>query len=94
MRFYDEMANGLDLGGSSKVIAFWEDFNRYLGKCTEGFKVYMRVNGIGKKFRKRKIAEFCDEKSCAWQTLGFVRQTKGKSLIALMDVKQKLILYL
>ena len=33
-------------------------------------------------------------RSCAWQTLGFIRQTKGKSLIVLVDVKHKLILCL
>ena len=31
---------------------------------------------------------------CACQTLGFIRQTRGKSLIVLVDVKQKLILCL
>ena len=34
------------------------------------------------------------KKSCAWQTLGFIRQTKEKSLIVPVDVKQKLILCL
>ena len=34
------------------------------------------------------------KKICAWLTLGFVRQTKGKSFIVLVDVEQKLILYL
>ena len=34
------------------------------------------------------------KKNCARQTLGFIRQTKGKSLVVLVDVKQKLILYL
>ena len=27
---------------------------------------------------------------CTWQTLGFVRQTKGKPLIVPVDVKQKI----
>ena len=30
---------------------------------------------LGKKCIRR-LLEFCDEKSCAWQTLGFIRQTK------------------
>ena len=30
--------------------------------------------------------------SCRWQTLGFIRQTKGKSPTVPMNVKQKLIL--
>ena len=34
------------------------------------------------------------KKNCKRQTLGFIRQTKGKSLIVPMDVKQKLILCL
>ena len=34
------------------------------------------------------------KESCVWQTLGFIRQTKGKSLIVPVDVKQKLILCL
>ena len=32
------------------------------------------------------------KKSCEWQTLGFIRQTKEKSLIAPVDMKQQLIL--
>ena len=31
------------------------------------------------------------KESCAWQTLGLKRQTKGKSLILPVNVKQKLI---
>ena len=27
------------------------------------------------------------KKTCVWQTLGFIRQTKGKSLVVLVDVK-------
>ena len=33
------------------------------------------------------------KKSCAWQTLSLLKQTKGKSLIALVDVELKLILF-
>ena len=32
------------------------------------------------------------KKGCAWQTLGFIRKKKDKSLVALVNVKQKLIL--
>ena len=34
------------------------------------------------------------KESCAWQTLGFIGQTKEKLLIVPVDVKQKLILCL
>ena len=37
---------------------------------------------------------FVMKESCAWQALAFVRQTKRKSLIVPVDVKQKLILCL
>ena len=31
--------------------------------------------------------------NCAWQTLSIITQTKGRSLIVPVDVKQKLILW-
>ena len=40
----------------------------------------------------RRLLELCDKKELWWQALCFIRQTKGKSFIVLLDVKQKLIL--
>ena len=71
-------------------LSFLGDFNGNVGKCAEGFKGVHGENGIKKRIAKeRRLLEFSDEKE-----LCFIRQTKGKSLIALVDVKQKLILCL
>ena len=52
-------------------------------------KVCMRGNGIGKRnAEERRLLEFVMRESRAWQTLGFIRKTKEKLLIMLVDVKQ------
>ena len=56
-------------------------------KCTWG-------NGAGKRNAEEDCWSFVMKKSCAWQILGLKRQTKGKSLIVLVDVEQQLILWL
>ena len=62
------------------------------GNVLRILKVYMDGNGIGKRNTEgRRLLELSDEKSCAWQMPGFIRQTKGKSLIVPVDVKQKLV---
>ena len=95
IRFYDEMASGWDLGSSSKIIVSLGDFNGHEGKCAEVFEGVHGANSIGKRNAdEKRLLKFLMKKSCAWQTLGFIRQTKGKSLLVLVDVKQKLILCL
>ena len=50
---------------------------------------------LGKEMQKEEDCwSFVIDESCAWQILGLKRQTKGKSLIVLVDVEQKLILCL
>ena len=62
-------------------IDMWENVLRVL-------KVYTG-NSIGEKMQKEKDCwSSAIKKSCVWQTLGFIWQTKGKSLIVLMDMKQ------
>ena len=95
VRFCDEMASEWDLGSSGEVIVslrismeMWENVLRVLN-------MYMGGMVLGKEMRKEE--DCCSsvmKKSCAWQTHGFIRQTKGKSLIVLVDVKPKLILCL
>ena len=51
-------------------------------------KVYTRGMALGKNPEDCWI--FVMKKSCVWQTQGFIRQTKRKSLIVLVDVKQNL----
>ena len=62
-------------------------------KCADGFESVYGGMVLRKEMQKE---EYCwssvMKKSCAWQTLGYIGQTKGKSLIVLVDVKQKLIL--
>ena len=57
-----------------------------MGKCTKGFEDVHGGMVLGKEMQEE---EYCwssvMKKSCTWQT-------KRKSPIALMDVKQKLIL--
>ena len=82
MRFYDEMATEWDLRSSSEIIVSLWDFNDHVGKCAEGFEGAHGGNDIGKRNAEgRRLLEFVMKKSCAWQTLAFLRQTKGKSLI-------------
>ena len=66
-----------------------------MGKSAEGFEgVYWKMI-LGKEMQKEEDCwSSVMKKSCAWQTHGFIRQRKGKSLIELVDVKEKLILCL
>ena len=53
-------------------------FNKLEGKCAEGFEGVLRGNGIGKRNAENDRWSSVMKESCAWQTLGFIRQTKGK----------------
>ena len=54
-------------------MGMWKNMLRVL-------KVYIG-NGVGiRNAEGRRLLNFGDEKGLAWQTHGFVRQTKGKSL--------------
>ena len=81
--FYSEMASVNDLESSSKIIFSLGDFNGHVGKCAENLKVYMEEIVLRKEMQKE---EYCwssvMKKNCAWQTLGFMRQTERKSLIS------------
>ena len=58
-------------------------------------KVFTGGMVLGEEMQKEDDCwSFVMKESCAWQTLGFIRQTKRKSLIVLVDVKQKLVLCL
>ena len=84
-----------DLGSSSEIIISLEDFNRLVGKCAEGFKGLHGKMVLGKEMQMEEdYWSSVIKKSSAWQALGFTRQTKGKSLIVLVDAKQKYILCL
>ena len=83
------------MGSSSEIIVSLWDFNGHVGKCAEGFKSVQGGIVLGKEMQKKEGCWSSVMKySCTWQTLGLTRQIKGKSLIALVDVKQKLILCL
>ena len=91
------MRSKWDLGRSSEIIVSLGDFNGHVGKYAEGFEGVH--GGGGMVLRKEMLKEedcwgFVMKESCAWQILGLKRQTKGKSLIVPVDVKQKLILCL
>ena len=95
VRFCDEMESEWDMESSSEIIVSLGDFNGHEGKCAEGFERVHGGNGIGKRNAEGKdCRSFVMKKSCAWQTLGLIRQTKAKSLIVPVNVKQKLILCL
>ena len=58
-------------------------------------KVYTREMLLEKEMHKEEDCwSFVMRESYAWLTLGFKRQTKGKSLMVLVDMEQKLILCL
>ena len=89
------MGSERDLGSSSEIIVSLEDFNGHVGKCAEGFESVHGGMVLGKEMQKEEDGcSFGMKESCAWQTLGLKRQTKGKSLIVPVDVEQKLILCL
>ena len=81
------------LGSSSEIIVSLGDFNGHVGKCAEGFEGVHEGNGVGKR-NAEDCWSFVMKESCAWQILDLKRQTKGKSLIVLVDVEQKFILCL
>ena len=94
-RFYDEMGSEWDLESSREIIVSLRGFDGHVRKFTEGFEGVRGGIVLGKEMQKEGDCwSFVVKKSCAWHTLGLKRQTKGKSLIVLVDVKQKLILCL
>ena len=65
------------------------------GNVLRVLKMYMGGMVLGKEMQKEGDCwSFVIIENRAWQTLGFIRQTKGKSLIVPVDVKQKSILCL
>ena len=95
VRFYNEMANEWDFGSSSEIILSLGDFNGHVGKYAENFEGVHGGMVLGKEMQKKGGCwSSVMKESCAWQILGLKRQTKGKSLIVPVDVKQKLILCL
>ena len=92
VHFYDEMGSEWDLGSCSEIIVSLGDFNGHVGKCAEGLHGGMM---LGKEMQMEEGCwSFVIKESCAWQILGLKKQAKGKSLIVLVDVEQKLILCL
>ena len=95
VRFYDEMANEWDFGSSSEIIASLGDFNGHVRNVLTVLKVCTVGMVLGKEMQKKEDCwSSVMKESCAWQTLGFIRQTNEKSFIMPVDVKQKLILCL
>ena len=65
------------------------------GNVLRVLKVYTREMVLKKEMHKEEDCwSSVMKETCAWQTLGFIRQTKEKLLIVLVNVKQKLILCL
>ena len=83
------------MGSCSEIVLSLGHFNGHVGKCAEGFEGVHGGMVFGKEMQKEEDCwSFVTKESCAWHTLGLKRQTKGKSLIVLVDVEQKLILCL
>ena len=88
VRFYDEIGSEWGLGSSGEIIVFLWDFNGHVGKYAEGFECVHGGMVLGKEMQKEEDCwSSVMKESCAWQTLGSKRQTKGKSLTVLVDVK-------
>ena len=93
VRFYDEMASESDLENFSKIIVFWGISMGMWGNVLRVLKVYTREMVLRNEMQKKEDCwSFAMKNSCALQTFGLIRRTKGKSLIVPMDVEQKLIL--
>ena len=91
----NKVASEWDFKNTNKIIVFLRDFNGHVGKCVEGFQGVHGGMALGKRMQKEgDWWSSVIKKSCAWETLAFIKQTKGKSFIVLVDVKQKLILCL
>ena len=82
MRFYDEMMSKWDLRSFSEIVIFLRDLCWHLGKCVEGFE-----NVHGKMQKEEDCWSSVRKKSCAWQTRGFIKKRKEKSLMMQVDVK-------
>ena len=92
--FYDKMRSEWDFGSFSEITVSLEDFNGHVGKCAEDFEDVHGGNGIGKRNAEgRRLLEFCDDRELCVENTWFYKTDK-KSLIVLVDVKQKLILRL
>ena len=62
-----------------KVILGMGDFNGHVGKRIKGYKGVHGGNGIGERNVEGKmLLEFCDERSCVWQTHGSEKGKRGK----------------
>ena len=68
-----------------KSLLLWQISIDMWGKSAESLKVHMGGMVLGEELHKEEDS---------WSWFGFIRQTKGKSLIVPVDVKQKLILCL
>ena len=89
------MANEWDFGSFSKIIVFFGYFNGHVKNVLKVFKVYTGEMVLRKEMQKEEDSwSSVMKESYAWQTHCFMRQTKEKSLIVLVDMKQKLILCL
>ena len=81
--FYNKMASEWDLGSSREIIVSLWDFNGHVGKCAEGFEGAHGGIVLGKKMQKEEDCwSSVMKRSCAWQTLGFMRQTRKISYCA------------
>ena len=80
--FYDEMVSEWNLGSSYEIIVSLRDFNGHVGIRAESFEGVHRENWVlGKEMQKEEDCwSSVMKKSCAWQTLGFVRQQKENHL--------------
>ena len=83
------MGSKWDLGSSSEIIVSLGDFIGNVGNVLMVLKVYTGRMVLGKEMKKEKDCwSFLMKDSCAWYTLGFVKQTKRKSLAVPVDMKQ------
>ena len=94
VRLIDEIGSEWDFGSSSKSLFPWGMLMDIWGNVLRVLKMY--TGELGKEMQKEgNCCSSVMKKSCAWQALGSIRQTKRKKSLTLpVDVKQKLILCL
>ena len=78
-----------------KSLFLWGISMDMWGNVLRVLKVFTGGMVLGKEMQKEEDCwSFVMKESCAWQIPGLKRQTKGKLLIVVVGVKQKLILCL
>ena len=82
--FYDDLRSKWDLHSVGELVLGMGDFNGHVSKQFEDYEGVHGGNGIGERNLEGTMLEFCDERSCVWQTHGSQKGREEES-----DVQHK-----